>query len=219
MSNYKVDSVVGKREFETKNGPLVSYKMQVTGDDGFSGIAELVQKPATSVPTEGQTIEGTLDKSNPNFPPKLKKAQQGQGGAPKGKSKQDEEAIARAVAYKGAVELVAASIPPGFPPDVVAARQMIEDYFNHGLTLLQNGPLPPLKQVGTPHPATPDPGPSKEELTKGYHAYMNGATAIGQSQEEATQNLKLKKTALGIDSVEAASPEQKQQLIEFFNSI
>jgi hypothetical protein len=156
MSNYTVGSVVGKREFETKNGPLVSYKMQVTGDDGFSGIAELVQKPATSVPTEGQTIEGTLDKSNPNFPPKIKKAQQGQGGAPKGKSKQDEEAIARAVAYKGAVELACATPPQDDTKVRNNAEQMeklVERFFNHGLTLLQGKPA----SSQAPTPPAPSP--------------------------------------------------------------
>jgi hypothetical protein len=32
-------------------------------------------------------------------------------------------------------------------------------------------------------------------------------------------NIQLKKTALGIDSVEAATPEQKRQILDFFNSI
>jgi hypothetical protein len=223
MSNYTVGSVVGKREFETKNGPLVSYKMQVTGDDGFSGIAELVQKPATPAPTEGQTIEGTLDKSNPQFPPKLKKAQQGQGGGrpPMGKSKADQDSIERAVAYKGAVDLACAM------PNIERAtvEGLVERFFHHGLTLLQgkvHSDTTTIKREITKYPpeaTAPDPGPTKEELTKGYHAYMNGAVAIGQSQEEATQNLKLKKTALGIDSVEAATPEQKREILNFFNSI
>ena len=80
MSNYTVEGVTGTREFESKNGPLISYKLTIKGDDGYQGPAEIAQKPATPAPTPGQSIEGTLDKSNPKFPPKLKKAMGAGGG-------------------------------------------------------------------------------------------------------------------------------------------
>ena len=146
-----------------------------------------------------------------------------------GKSKADQDSIERAVAYKGAVDLTCAVIAAegGDGAKICAS---VEAYFNHGLTLLQGkvhpDPVPAtvrtVKAFGNDIEITteaPDPGPTKEELKAGYYAYINGATAIGQSQEEAAQNLKLKKTALGIDSVEAATPEQKRKIIEFFNSI
>jgi hypothetical protein len=218
MSTYTIEGVTGTREFESKNGPLISYKLTIKGDDGYQGPAEIAQKPATPAPTPGQSIEGTLDKSNPKFPPKLKKAMGAGGGGrpPMGKSKADQDSIERAVAYKGAVDLACAM------PNIERAtvEGLVERFFNHGLALLQGKVhSDPTPDAHAGYPAPSDSGPSKEELTKGYHAYMNGAVAIGQTQEEATQNLKLKKTALGIDSVEAATPEQKREILNFFNSI
>jgi hypothetical protein len=216
MSNYTVEGVTGTREFESKNGPLISYKLTIKGDDGYQGPAEIAQKPATPAPTPGQSIEGTLDKSNPKFPPKLKKAMGAGGGGrpPMGKSKADQDSIERAVAYKGAVDLAASMSQP----DPEQIEHWVERFFHHGLTLLQGKPATP--QAPAPAaPTAPDPGPTKQELTAGYHAYLNGATAIGLSQEAATMNIQLKKTALGIDSVEAATPEQKREILNFFNSI
>ena len=221
MSNYTVEGVTGTREFESKNGPLISYKLTIKGDDGYQGPAEIAQKPATPAPTPGQSIEGTLDKSNPKFPPKLKKAMGAGGGGrpPMGKSKADQDSIERAVAYKGAVDLVAAQLSAGgIQSGTAQIESAVTHLFDFSLTLLQGKPATP--QAPAPAaPTAPDPGPTKQELTAGYHAYLNGATAIGLSQEAATMNIQLKKTALGIDSVEAATPEQKREILNFFNSI
>ena len=35
MSIYTIKAVTSKRSFETKYGELMSYKVQITGDDGF----------------------------------------------------------------------------------------------------------------------------------------------------------------------------------------
>lgn len=207
MPNYTVTDINGKREFTTKQGhPLVSYKLMLTGDDGFSGAAELSQKPETPAPTNGQVIEGTLDKSNPQFPPKLKKAQQAQGGPPRGKGKQDDAAIARAVAYKGAVELTASMSQP----DPEQIEHWVERFFNHGLKLLEGKPVPP---PATSEPA--EPGPTREDLVKAYEKWSNIKQATGVSSADAQAEFKLKQTALGIQSIDTATPAQLLELRAF----
>lgn len=207
MSSYTIEKIAGKREFDSKHGPLVSYKVEITGDDGFSGIAEITQKPATPPPSG--TIEGTLDKSNPQYPPKLKKAQQQGGG--KGRPKADEAEIRKAVAYKGAVEIVAALITHGTDRDPEAD---IERFFHHGLGLLEGKTETHIKATYTPPPEATAPG--KEELVKGYHHYINVKSAKGVEPEDARKHLELKKTELGITEVDAATPEQKAKLLAFF---
>lgn len=216
MPTYTVQEIKSKREFNTKHGnQLVSYKIDVRGDDGFNGVAELTQKPETKAPEPGQAIEGTLDRSNPQYPPKIKKTPQGGGRPGGGKSKADQDSIERAVAYKGAVDLACASIelwpsaynaPEGF-------EAIVERFFRHGLTLLQ-GKAP---SAPAPAPAAPS-GPSREELKQAYLRYINASAAIGREQEEANKILALKKTALGIDDVADATPEQQRQFIEFLTA-
>jgi hypothetical protein len=137
-----------------------------------------------------------------------------------GKSKADQDSIERAVAYKGAVDL-AAQLPNHGSPESI--EKLVERFFNHGLTLLQ-GKAPTTTTIKAEYTAPPEAhataaAPTKEELVAGYNRYLNGLMATGHTQEEATQKLQLKKTALGIGSVEDATPEQKREILNFFNSI
>ena len=229
MSIYTIQTVTGQSTWDSqKGGPMISYKVNIKGDDGFEGPAEVNQKDTTPAPTAGQQIEGTLDKSNPKFPPKLKKAQQGFGGGGGGKSKVDQDSIERSVAYKGAVELACATSPMDDtkaqnPP--AQMEQLVERFFNHGLTLLQGGGAgllgprttvttagdtgviqPDGKPAGPPSPN--GDGPTLDDLRD---AYKNWAG----EDEDAYPTFANKLTTLGLENVEAANPEQRKELLAF----
>lgn len=218
MSVYTVEAIVNEREFESKYGPLKSYKVRIKGDDGFSGEAEITQKPTTAAPQAGQEIEGTLDKSNPKFPPKLKKAQMnGGGGGFKGgaRSAKDSDSIERQVAYKGAVEMCVS-----FAEDASEAADMLPDLFEMSINLIQGKPVATrgnLEVVKDTFPGTQEitDVPTQEDLTVAYRSWLNGMYASGKSGEEASRVLETKKTALGFASWEGASDEQKQALIDY----
>ena len=206
MPNYTVTEIGSTREYETKFGPMKSYKITIKGDDGFDGIAEVSQKTTTPPPTVGQVIEGDLDQSNPKYAPKLKKAQKAQGGPPRGKSKQDEESIARAVAYKGAVELTA-SMSPTDPEQI---EQSVERFFHHGLSLLHGTVAKPV--------AAPVATVSHEKLVDAYKIWAKGRADEGIEAEAAKAEFELKKTALGIGDVNRATPEQTKALLTFLTA-
>ena len=140
MSRYTIREIIGQPNpwQGSKGGPMLGYSLDVTGDDGFAGQVELNQKVDTPAPTVGQVIEGTLDKSNPKYAPKLKKAQQSYAGSfsgsGKGKSKADQDSIERAVAYKGAVDLVAAWITKDTTNTMV--KSALAELFDFSLELL-----------------------------------------------------------------------------------
>lgn len=68
--DYKVTAVSGQppRQFETKYGPLVSYKIKL---EGVSEVVEITKKPDSPVPKEGDSLYGTLDMSG-QYGPKFK---------------------------------------------------------------------------------------------------------------------------------------------------
>lgn len=245
MPSYTIREVIGQPNAwsSQKGGPMLSYSLDVTGDDGFTGQVELNQKDSTPAPTVGQVIDGTLDKSNPKYAPKLKKAPPqgggfGGGGPRAGKSKADQDSIERAVAYKGAVDLVAAMLQsqhrqPG--DEKFAIGETVEFYFNHGLTLLQ-GETKPTSGVGriednhvtTPNldsradvkeiikdafPDAEEVAPTNQELAEGYKEFM----ARQPGKVEGERVLETKKTALGIAGpVKDATPTQKRELLDWF---
>lgn len=147
MPSYTIREVIGQPNAwsSQKGGPMLSYSLDVTGDDGFTGQVELNQKDSTPAPTVGQVIDGTLDKSNPKYAPKLKKAPPqgggfGGGGPRAGKSKADQDSIERAVAYKGAIELACATPPMDDTKARNSAEQMealVSRFFSFSLILLQ----------------------------------------------------------------------------------
>lgn len=223
MSNYTITSVNGKREFESKYGPLVSYKLTITGDDGFEGEAEMTRKPESPAPQAGETIEGTLDKSNPKFPPKLKRAPGGGGGGGRApaRSSKDSESIERQVAFKGAVELIVATLDPAdtMPEDLVCER--MTRYFNHGLSLIQNkqplaDPVGAIKDtfkaVEVEQPVT------DKELGDAYRQWSAAQSAVGVSEEEAHSRIQQKKLALGVREMADATTEQRREFLAFLTA-
>lgn len=220
MSIYTIESIVSEREFESKYGPLKSYKVRVSGDDGFNGEAEITQKPTTPAPQGGQQIEGTLDKSNPKFPPKLKKAQANNGGGFKGggRSNKDSESIERQVAYKGAVEMCVS-----FAEDASEAADILPNLFEMSINLIQGKPVPTrgvVEVVKGAFPGTEEikESPTHEQLAEAYKGWLNGMLAVGNTNDEATRVLETKKTALGFASWDDANDQQKEALLEFLTT-
>lgn len=236
MSTYQVKAVTSKREFESKYGPLMSYKVQLVGDDGFEGEAEITQKPTTTAPAKGQVIEGTLDKSNPKYPPKLKKAQGAGGGRPGGgaRAPKDTDSIERQVAYKGAVELAVA-----FGSNPEEGRQLLPEFFALSIALIQDkkevspaetvkAVFPGAKEVddtqakeafGKVFPTGPKPEIDREALINAYKGWVNVMTATEHSDEEIAKTFETKKTALGIGNMDDATAEQRAELHEYLTSV
>lgn len=231
MPSYTIREVIGQPNAwsSQKGGPMLSYSLDVTGDDGFTGQVELNQKDSTPAPTVGQVIDGTLDKSNPKYAPKLKKAPPqgggfGGGGPRAGKSKADQDSIERAVAYKGAVDLVAAMLQsqhrqPG--DEKFAIGETVEFYFSHGLNLLQGSTVPSPTEhradvkeiIKDAFPDAEEVAPTNQELADGYKEFM----ARQPGKVEGERVLETKKTALGIAGpVKDATPTQKRELLDWF---
>lgn len=219
MSNYTITSVNGRREFESKYGPLVSYKLTIKGDDGYEGEAEMTRKPESPAPQQGEQVEGTLDKSNPKYPPKLKRAPGGgvarSGG---GRPSKDSESIERQVAFKGAVELIVATLDPAdtMPEDLVCER--MTRYFNHGLSLIQNkAPMAdPVAAIKDTFQAVEVEQPvSDKELGAAYRTWSATKSAEGVSENDAHKLIQQKKLALGITEMADASTQQRRDFLAF----
>lgn len=220
MSIYQVHAVTSKREFESKYGPLVSYKVQLKGDDGFDGEAEITQKPTTPSPQKGQEIEGTLDKSNPKFPPKLKKAQGGgppRAGGGGAKSPKDTESIERQVAYKGAVELAIA-----FGNNADEGKALLPEMFELSIGLIQGkkaaSAVDVVKEV-FPGAKEEVAEITRDDLMTAYKGWVNVMTATGHEPDDITKTFDIKKTALGIENVDNATQDQLQALHSFLTSV
>ena len=222
MSIYTITSVNGRREFESKYGPLVSYKLTIKGDDGYEGEAEMTRKPESTAPQQGEQVEGTLDKSNPKYPPKLKRAPGGSpGGVPRsggGRTSKDSESIERQVAFKGAVELIVATLDPAdtMPEELVCER--MTRYFNHGLSLIQKkAPMAdPVAAIKDTFKAVEVEQPiTDKELGDAYRKWSAAKAAVGIDENESHKRIQQKKLALGINEMADASNEQRQAFLSF----
>ena len=208
MSSYTVQAVNSNREWEGKFGKMISYDINLQGPEGFTGSVELAQKPETPAPQEGGTLEGHIEQGK--FGPKFKKESgqtfKGGGG---GKPKADQDSIERSVAYKGAVDIACALITAGNPSEA-EVRATIENFFDHGLALVQG------KRLTTPEQAFPgavEVGPTAQELVAAYKDWM----ATVPDADEAKRDLALEKTAIGIvGDTDSATDEQKAKLLNWF---
>lgn len=230
MPSYTIREVIGTPNAwsSQKGGPMLSYSLDVTGDDGFTGQVELNQKDSTPPPTVGQVVEGTLDKSNPKYAPKLKKTPpQGGGfggGGPRSGGRQrdpnERDSIERQTAYKGAVELTVALIMSAdgttewWPDELDRA-------FAHGLSLVQGSTVPSPTEhradvkeiIKDAFPDAEEVAPTNQELAEGYKEFM----ARQPGKVEGERVLETKKTALGIAGpVKDATPTQKRELLDWF---
>lgn len=75
---YKIQAVSQTvREYDSKYGPMKSYKVKFVGNDE---AIELTQKASSPAPYEGQELEGEIDTSG-QYGPKFKKAYGSGGGS------------------------------------------------------------------------------------------------------------------------------------------
>jgi hypothetical protein len=213
MSNYQITAVTGQREFDSKYGPLVSYKLTIKGDDGYEGEAEMTRKPESPAPSAGETIEGTLDRSNPRFPPKLKKAQG--GGAPRSggaRSAKDSDSIERQVAYKGAVEMAIA-----FADNADQGKELLPGLFELSVELIQGKGSDPVETIKKVFPGAQEEKPQidRKEVISAYQQWVAVQAAEGKSDEEIATLFQTKKTALGIGDLDEAAEDKKADLLAF----
>ena len=112
--SYKIIAVGSKgdnapREWQGKYGANIDYKLKLEGQDG---IVVLTQKPDSKPPVEGQELLGTIESTQYGY--RFKKERQQNFGSPKGNFAQpkDEEAIARSVSLKAAVDNLGMTAKP-----------------------------------------------------------------------------------------------------------
>lgn len=236
--NYTITSVGDPRSWTGKFGPMLSYDLRLEGEQE---TVELAQKPTTQAPVLGQTIEGTIDRTGPHGP-KLKKAQpMGGSGGGRPKDPDLDHRIARQVAFKGAIELVAAS-PPIFGEDdtkapslhnevaiasvaalteellpivegnVVDARPSVKRVAK----TLSGGPEKPQEAAGAVSTPSEGDGPvTKEKLAQAFRDYLDKAGPPDSvDREAAKKKTELLMASLGITSTTEMSDDQARQMYE-----
>lgn len=218
--SHTITAVKGQREWQGKFGAMISYDIDVTGPDGqFHGDVELAQKPETKAPYEGLVLEGTIEQGK--FGPKFKKTPPattgGGGGGPRKKDPDERGSIEKQVAWKGAVELVAALYKPDpAGGNVEQAKEMLTTFFDHGVNLIQGHTV-----MGS-DAALPDlaPTPSKSSVTADVRPTMDDVRALYKTWaenlgDEAEGVFKNKLMSVGVEPGTDGTSDQRQELYEF----
>ena len=226
--SYTVTSVNGSRDWDSKYGPMKSYKVNLKGPDGnVTNDVEVSQKSTTAAPTQGQVLEGAIEAGN--YGPKFKKAQKpmgGGGGGPRPRDPGERRSIERQVAFKGAVELVSA-IPFG---DSNTTKILLTEFFNHGLHLIQADAAELINEV---FPGTVEVSPTplqKRAPEEAEVAASNGGkspvdfaldemrslyAAWHEKVAEAPNIWANKLASVGLKDLKQASDTQLEELIAF----
>jgi hypothetical protein len=117
MPRYRIAELLAEREFASKYGPMVAYRVRLQGDDG-DVEASLNQKRDTTRPAVGEMVDGSLEQTD--FGLKLKKTPPPPTGdhrhAGSSKSSQERAEIRRMAAQKAAIELLRMEIETGRVP-------------------------------------------------------------------------------------------------------
>ncbi len=222
MTQLNLTEVIGEpRPWSPKANPSVtlhSYKVK----DDTGTIYEINRKPESGPPKLGLD-EYEITPAKGDYPAKLKRVQQGGfGGQARANNPELDAKIARQVAFKGAVELVAANDSSGdWAIDVDTVGRVTE-----ALLPIVTGETAPavaqkVEQVAqsvsanpNPEPDSGDRAPSRETVTEAYHAFIEKA-----ADKQSAQNLvKLQSAALGIEPNAHMSDEQRTKLYEFLTS-
>lgn len=145
---YTVDKIVGEpRPWDSKYGPMLSYKLQITGGGLEGAVVELSQKPTTSAPGIGDTLTGSIQPAqDERFPAKFRKAQQaggfgGGGGGPRPEDPVRQRRIVRQHSQEMAIRFLAAcgcmaEMDPADPKDeagtkaYLATVKRLADFFD-----------------------------------------------------------------------------------------
>lgn len=128
MSEAAVFTVKSAEVSKTDVGKYGNNEITATIEDasGTSHQVTFLQKPASPLPTPGDTLEGTVEESQYGL--KFRRAWKNNGGNFGGGnfSKDREESIDRAVAIKSATQLVSARIMAGELKGEEAAQAALE---------------------------------------------------------------------------------------------
>lgn len=230
MPGYTVMEANLPREWEGQYGKMLSYDLVVSGPDG-QVECELAQKPETPAPKVGDLIQGTIQPGKNGYPGKLKKEKPQQGGRFSGGGKpgkprdpSERDSIERQVAYKGAVELVAArgAVSPQQQKDTLT------ELFHHGLSLIQTGQTPgrstnpPVPQnteqpesMEQPPPPDEPPGITIEHIRQAYKDYK--AREQDAMEADAKWQQKLAAEGLTVETLGQASQQQFGELLAFLD--
>lgn len=141
--NYTIKAVNPQtRAFETKFGPMVSYKVLF---EGIDQAVEISQKATSDAPKVGDTVEGTIDMSAPYGPKFKKEFSQGGGsfgggqrtGATGGR-KFESDPFTMYLSYAKDVAVALTATKEGFSEDKFA--EILEAVITGGKTLYGSRP-------------------------------------------------------------------------------
>lgn len=225
MPEFTVVQVTSRNEWQGQHGPMVSYRLEVSGPNGNQTV-ELNQKPDTAPPAQGQVIEGDLQQAREGFPPKLKKAPKPSGGGfggggGKPKNPAERGSIERQVAFKGACEVAAAMATGKGSFD---AQKVVVDLFELGVALIQGHPsatpsekpvVDPVQQaVENVQSVFPGSGPANpmEHALKELKGYLS---TWKSADPQALDKYQMKLSSLGLETARDATDEQVEELISF----
>lgn len=123
---FKIEAVSStKREFESKYGPMVSYRLKL---EGVEEPVELTKKTTSPAPTKGSELYGTVDMSS-QYGPKFKTERQfdGGGGSKPSYQPKDEKAIQAMWAIGQSAQFLATS--QGAKADIADIEPLASDLF------------------------------------------------------------------------------------------
>lgn len=128
MSDVKTGTFTVKGTPEIAKTDVGKYGLNVVKAtlelDGKQAEVEILQKPETPLPSDGEQLEGQVEKTQYGL--KFKRASKFNGNGGNGYSKDREESIDRAVAIKSATQLVSARIMAGELKGEEAAQAALE---------------------------------------------------------------------------------------------
>lgn len=239
MPDYKVLEVVRVDDWSGQYGPMKGYQLRVEGPDGELEV-DHNRKPDSNPPQTGEVIQGHLEDGK--YRKKLKKDQQQSTSTDGRKGRQRDSdldhRIARQVAFKGAVELMAAS-PPVHGEDETKAPSLYNETVIARIASLVEALLPIIEgpdslpkqtqqlaqALSTPptERSKPDTGafgpdngaiptPTKETLTAAFKEYE------AREGPEAQKKVQLKLASLGIASTEEMTDEDARKVMEFLTN-
>ena len=225
MTAINLVEIVGEpRSWSPKKGPAQgqtfhSYKVK----DDKGTVYEINRKPESGPPKLGlDEYEITPPKEGTDFPPKLKKVQKGGFGGSKPDPERDAR-IARQVAFKGAVELIAGGSSGVLTDD--AYVEMVGSLTEALLPIVTGETGPSVekkvedvaKSVSanpTPEPDSGDRAPSREAVREAYDTFIEKA----RDKQSAKNLVKLQTAALGIEPEQEMDEEQRTKLYQFLTS-
>lgn len=214
---YTVKAVNGHKEWESKYGVMIAYKLDLDDDAGkLVGDVELNQVKKTPAPVVGQELDGTIGegKFGPKFTKTPPQTGGGGGGGSRPRDPSERQSIERQVAFKGAVELV--SRIELEKRDSISIKSALTDFFNHGLALIQGEAPKPIYKAPPDVPAGHGSGKSPHD-----HAMDELRTRYAKwagDDPDAPAAWQNKLASMGLETPTDASDTQLEELIAFLKA-